>query len=156
MSRRTRLLRLAVPAAVVAGGLVALTGSSGSAAEPRHPYRPPFAAKHAAAKAEFEPNTVLVKFKPKTTAAARRAAVVRAGATAEDSVSSKVVKIKGEASAPELLKKLKADPNVALAALNYKRRATAVPNDEFYGTDQAAYLNTVSYTHLTLPTTERV
>jgi len=143
LSRRTRLLRLAVPAAVVAGGLVALTGSSGSAAEPRHPYRPPFAAKHAAAKAEFEPNTVLVKFKPKTTAAARRAAVVRAGATAEDSVSSKVVKIKGEASAPELLKKLKADPNVALAALNYKRRATAVPNDEFYGTDQAAYLNTI-------------
>ncbi|MET9269467.1 S8 family serine peptidase [Kribbella sp. NPDC003557] len=143
MSRRTRLLRLAVPAAVVASGLVALTGSSGSAAEPRHPYRPPFAAKHAAAKAEFEPNAVLVKFKPKATAAARKATVSRAGATAEDSVSSKVVKIKGDASAPELLKKLKADPNVELAALNYKRYATAVPNDEYYATDQAAYLNTV-------------
>ena len=44
---------------------------------------------------------------------------------------------------PELLKKVKADPTVELASLNYKRYATAVPNDEFYGTDQAAYLNTV-------------
>ncbi|NIK54742.1 S8 family serine peptidase [Kribbella shirazensis] len=143
MSRPTRFLRLAVPAAVIAAGLVTVTGSSGSAAEPRRPYRPPFAAQHGAAKAEFEPNAVLVKFKSKATSSARRAAVSRAGATAADQVSSNVVKVKGDASAPDLLKKLKADPSVELASLNYKRRATAVPNDEYYGTDQAAYLNTV-------------
>jgi len=137
------LLRLVVPAAVVASGLVALTGSSGSAAEPRRPYRPPFAAQQAPAKSEFEPNTVMVKFKPKATSSARKAAVTRAGATAEDSVASNVVKIKGELSAPELLKKVKADPAVELASLNYKRHATAVPNDEYYATDQKTYLNTV-------------
>ncbi|RZT07799.1 subtilisin family serine protease [Kribbella sp. VKM Ac-2569] len=143
MSRPTQLLRLALPAALVAAGLVALSGSSGSAAEPRRPYRPPFAGQHAAAKTEFEPNAVLVKFKPKATASARKAAVARAGATPDDQVSSNVVKVKGEAAAPDLLKKLKADPSVELASLNYKRHATAVPNDEYYGTDQAAYLNTV-------------
>ncbi|WP_405070825.1 S8 family serine peptidase [Kribbella sp. NBC_01510] len=118
-----------------------MTGSSGSAAEPR-PFRPAFAAHHNSAKAEFEPNTVMVKFKAKATSSARKAAVAKVGA-AEESVRSNVVKIKGDLSAPELLKKVKADPTVELASLNYKRYATAVPNDEFYGTDQAAYLNTV-------------
>ncbi|MEV5961911.1 S8 family serine peptidase [Kribbella sp. NPDC051952] len=130
-----------MPAAVVAGGLVAVTGSSGSAAEPR-PYRPGFAAHHSPAKAEFEPNTVMVKFKAKSTSSARKAAVAKVGA-AQESVSSTVVKIKGDLPAPELLKKVKADPAVELVSLNYKRHATAVPNDEFYGSDQAAYLNTV-------------
>lgn len=118
-----------------------MTGSSGSAAGPE-PYRPPFTAHHNTAKAEFEPNAVMVKFKPKTSSSARRAAVSKFGA-AEDSVSSNVVKIKGSLSAPELLKKIKADPTVELASLNYKRQMSAVPNDEYYGTDQAAYLNTV-------------
>ncbi|MGY4772709.1 S8 family serine peptidase [Kribbella sp. CWNU-51] len=130
-----------MPAAVVAGGLVVVTGSSGSAAEHR-PYRPAFTAHHNSGKAEFEPNAVMVKFKAKASSSARKAAVAKVGA-AEDSVSANVVKITGDLSAPELLKKVKADPTVELASLNYKRYATAVPNDEFYGTDQAAYLNTV-------------
>ncbi|HEY3558189.1 MAG TPA: S8 family serine peptidase [Kribbella sp.] len=101
------------------------------------------AAHHAGAKAEFEPNAVMVKFKAKATSATRKAAAARAGATATDRVSSNVVKLTGDIPAADLLKKVKADPNVELASLNYKRHATAVPNDEFYGTDQAAYLNTV-------------
>jgi subtilisin family serine protease len=136
------LLRLAVPAALVAGGLIAVTGSSGSAAEPR-PYRPAFPVKHSPAKAEFEPNAVMVKFKKKATTSARKAAVSKAGATAEQSVTSSVVRLTGKLSAPELLKKVKADPAVELASLNYKRRISAVPNDEWYAEDQAAPLNTV-------------
>ncbi|WP_203590449.1 S8 family serine peptidase [Streptomyces sp. SID13031] len=50
-------------------------------------------------------------------------------------------------SATELLKKVKADPAVELASLNYRRQVSSVPNDEFYpvvgNTGQAAYLNTV-------------
>jgi serine protease len=140
--RSVRLLRLAVPAALVAGSVVVLTGSSGSAAEPK-PYRPPFAVGHHGAKSEFEPNTVLVKFKPKATSSARKAAVSKYGATAEDPVASKVVKLKSDVPAPELLKKVKADPTVELASLNYKRYISAVPNDEYYATDQKTYLNTV-------------
>ncbi|TKK77026.1 hypothetical protein FDA38_29940 [Kribbella jiaozuonensis] len=117
-----------------------MTGSSGSAAQPK-PYRPPFTA-HPSAAAEFEPNAVMVKFKPKATTSARRAAVSKAGGSTEGSVASNVVKIKGELSAPDLLKKLKADPNVELASLNYKRYISAVPNDEYYNTDQKTYLGT--------------
>jgi serine protease len=142
LSRPARLLRLAVPAALVAAGLVVVTGSSGSAAEPR-PYHPPFKAQHNTAKAEYEPNAVMVKFKKKASTSARKAAVSRYGATADQSVTSTIVKLTGKVSAPELLKKVKADPTVELASLNYKRHIAAVPNDEYYGTDQAAYLNTV-------------
>ncbi|WP_329000564.1 S8 family serine peptidase [Kribbella sp. NBC_00709] len=136
--RPAHLLRLGLPAALVAGSLVVLTGSSGSAAQPR-PYSPPFT--HPSAQAEFEPNAVIVKFKLKATTAARRAAVAKVGGT-EDPVASNVVKIKGELSAPDLLKKMKADPNVELASLNYRRYISAVPNDEYYTTDQKTYLNT--------------
>ncbi|MGW1343267.1 S8 family serine peptidase, partial [Kribbella sp. NPDC002412] len=137
------MLRLAVPAALVAAGLVVVTGSSGSAAEPG-PYRPPFTAHQTASKAEFEPNSVMVKFKKKATNSARKAAVSKAGATADKSVAAAgVVKLTGDLPAPDLLKKVKADPAVELASLNYQRRIAAVPNDEWYGTDQAAYLNTV-------------
>ena len=142
LSLPARLLRLAVPAALVAGGLVALTGSSGSAAEPG-PYRPKFTAYQNTAKAEYEPNAVMVKFKKKATTSARKAAVSKFGATAEQSVTSSVVRLAGTLAAPDLLKKVKADPTVELASLNYKRRISAVPNDEWYGEDQAAYLNTV-------------
>jgi len=137
------LLRVGVPAALVAGSLVVLTSSSGSAAEPG-PYRPKFTShQQLAKKAEFEPNTVMVKFKPNATKSARKAALTKFRATSEQPLTDDLVKITGTASAPELLKKAKADPTVALASLNYKRHIDAVPNDEYYGTDQKAYLNTV-------------
>ncbi|MFI7066080.1 S8 family serine peptidase [Kribbella sp. NPDC050124] len=140
------MLRLAVPAALVAAGLVVVTGSSGSAAEPG-PYHPPFTAHHHSAKAEFEPNAVMVKFKKKATTSARKAAVSKLGAVAEQSVTSSVVRLTGKLSAPDLLKKVKADPTVEMASLNYKRRISAVPNDTYYpmfeGIGQSSYLNTV-------------
>ncbi|MGW7687059.1 S8 family serine peptidase [Kribbella sp. NPDC054772] len=145
LSRPTHLLRLVVPAALVAAGVIVVTGSSGSAAELR-PYRPAVSAHHDA-KPEFEPNSVLVKFKSKATASARRAAVSKLGATAKQPVTSSIVRLSGTLSAPELLKKAKADPAVELASLNYKRHTTAVPNDTYYpvsgGVGQASYLNTV-------------
>jgi hypothetical protein len=66
----------------------------------------------------------MVKFK--ATVAARRSAVAKAGGSTEDSVASNVVKVKGELAG--LLKKMKADPTVELASLNYKRYISAVPN----------------------------
>jgi subtilisin family serine protease len=140
--RPAHLLRLGLPAALAAGALVTLTSSSGSAAEPGV-YHPPFTAHHTNAKPEFEPNAVMVKFKAKTTTSARKAAVSKFGATAEDSVTSSVVRLKGTASAQDLLKKAKADPTVELASLNYKRHLTATPNDLYYKGVQKAYLDTV-------------
>jgi serine protease len=140
--RPAHLLRLGIPAALVAGALVTLTSSSGSAAQPG-PYRPPFPSTQQSAKAEFEPNAVVVRFKRKTTTSARQAAVSKVRATTEDSVSSDVVKLKGDIPAQDLLKKVKADPAVEVASLNYRRRIAAVPNDTYYGTGQKTYLDTV-------------
>ncbi|MET9314801.1 S8 family serine peptidase [Kribbella sp. NPDC003505] len=85
----------------------------------------------------------MVKFKEKATASARRAAASKVGATAADEAGDDIVKLKGKLAAPELLKKVKADPAVELASLSYNRRVAAVPNDPYYGSLQQAYLNTV-------------
>ncbi|TCO50507.1 subtilisin family serine protease [Kribbella antiqua] len=146
MFRPVHLLRLAVPAALVAGGLVVLASSSGSAAEPG-PYRPPVATKRSPATPQYEPNSVMVKFKKSASASARKSAVSKLRTTTEDSVSAGVVKLTGSVSAPELLKKVKADKTVELASLNYVRRISATPNDDYYpvfdGVGQSPYLNTV-------------
>ncbi|MFC9691249.1 S8 family serine peptidase [Kribbella sp. NPDC056951] len=131
--RPALLLRAAVPAALVAGSLVVLNGSSGTAAEDRTPFEPKFTNRHTpVGKAAYEPNAVIVKFKPSANVTKRKAVLSKYRTTTEDSVSDSAVKITGSASAPELLKKVKADPAVELASLNYIRRATAVPNDLYY------------------------
>ncbi|MFI5733478.1 S8 family serine peptidase [Kribbella sp. NPDC051587] len=132
---------MAVPAALIAGSLVVLTSSSGQAAEPG-PYRPPFPARQTV-KTEFQPNQVIVKFKPGATSKARTAALSRFRASGEASLTPNVVRVTGTDSATELLKKAKADPTVELAALNYIRHIDAVPNDLYYNGDQKAYLNTI-------------
>src|SRR5215207_2067521 len=140
MFRPAHLLRLGIPAALVAATLVTLTSSSGSAAEPG-PYRPPSALKKFA-KPGFEPNSVVVKFKKQATTSARKSALSRLRITTDDSVTAATVRLTGDLPAPELLKKVKADPTVELASLNYVRKVSATPNDEYYATDQKTSLST--------------
>ena len=143
LSRPTQLLRLAVPAALVAAGLVALSGSSGTAAVSAEPnvlhakFRPSTASGPA-----YDAKSVIVKFKPKATTSARKAALAKAKGTPDVSVTSDVVTVTGDAPAPELLKKVKADPSVELASLNYIRKKSATPNDWLY-TNYQKYLSTV-------------
>ncbi|MFF1819945.1 S8 family serine peptidase [Kribbella sp. NPDC058245] len=148
--RPAHLLRAAVPAALVAGALVVLNGSSGAAAEDRTPVVPKFENRHTPpGKPTYEPNAVVVKFKPGATASARKAVLSKFRTKTEDSVSSTTVKITGTTPAPELLKKVKADPTVEMASLNYVRYATAVPNDLYYPMydsgrwGQASSMNTI-------------
>ncbi|NIK62300.1 S8 family serine peptidase [Kribbella shirazensis] len=98
--------------------------------------------RHETSTPDVEPNVVMVKFKKKATASARRAAVSKVGVV-EEEASSGVVKLKGNAAAQDLLKKVKGDPAVEVASLSYRRRIAAVPNDPYYGSVQQAYLNTV-------------
>ena len=141
--RPAHLLRLGLPAAMVAATLVAVTGSSGTAdvaAEPR-----PFKAKFrpdTQTRPAYDAKSVLVKFKPKATTSARKAALSKVKATPEGSVSSDVVTVTGDGRATDLLKKVKADPAVEIASLNYLRHADATPNDYLYFNYQK-YLPTV-------------
>ncbi|WBQ06749.1 S8 family serine peptidase [Kribbella sp. CA-293567] len=138
--RPAHLLRLGIPAALVAATLVTLTSSSSTAAP--EPHKPKFRS-HTAAKPEFEPNAVLVKFKKKASTAARNATASKLRTTAAKSVAGDVVKLTGDVPAAELLKKAKADPAVELASLNYRRYATATPNDYYYNSYQKGNLTGV-------------
>ncbi|GAA3550695.1 S8 family serine peptidase [Kribbella ginsengisoli] len=139
--RPAHLLRLGIPAALVAATLVAVTGSASQAAQPG-PYTPKFTA-HDATGPKYDPNSVVVKFKPSATKAARQSALSRFKSKTDDSVTAETVEVTGELPAPELLKKVKADPTVELASLNYKRHISAIPNDEYYGEDQSIFASTV-------------
>ncbi|MET9268869.1 S8 family serine peptidase [Kribbella sp. NPDC003557] len=136
-----QVLRLVLPAALVATTLVAVTGSSGTAAEPR-----PFEAKPTIGKPagpSYEANSVLVKFKSKATTSARKAAMAKIHGKPDVSVtSSEVVTVTGDVPAPDALKRLKTDPSVELASLNYIRHKLATPADPFYANYQK-YLPTV-------------
>ncbi|MFG1820031.1 S8 family serine peptidase [Kribbella sp. NPDC049174] len=139
--RPAAVVRLGVPAALVAATLVAVTGSSGQAAQPQpKPKQLPFSSGQTVA---YDPHSVLVKFRPKASAAARKQALSKSASKARASVAADVVAVTGTVPAPQLLKKLKADPSVELASLNYLRKATATPNDEFYAAGFQHYLPTV-------------
>ncbi|WP_427889924.1 S8 family serine peptidase [Kribbella sp. GL6] len=135
-----------MPAALVAAGLIALTGSSGTAAQ-SGPYRPPSAVPRTPAAPQFEANAAVVKFKASASTADREAAITILGATTEDSLGAGFVRLTSADTAPELVNKAKAQSAVELASLNYKRWITAVPNDSYYpvlnGAGQASYLNTI-------------
>ena len=137
--RPATLVRLGVPAALIAATLVAVTGSSGQAAQPK-PKKLPFSTGQTAA---YDPHSVLVKFRPKASASARKQALSKSASKAGASLAADVVAVTGTVPAPELLKKLKADPSVELASLNYLRKATATPNDEAYAEGFQRYLPTV-------------
>ncbi|MFF0338444.1 S8 family serine peptidase [Kribbella sp. NPDC004875] len=132
-----------VSAAVIAAGLVVVTSSSGHAdvsAAPnvrRVKFQPGTANGPA-----YDPKSVIVQFKPKTTSSARKAALAKVKGTPKASVTADIVTVTGDVPAPELLKKVKADPTVELASLNYIRRKSATPNDWLY-TNYQKYLPTV-------------
>lgn len=141
--RPAHLLRLGLPAAMVAATLVAVTGSSGTAevsAEPR-PIQAKFRPDTASGPA-YDAKSVVVKFKPKASTSARKAALAKVKATPDVSVTADVVTVTGDVPAADLLKKVKADPAVELASLNYTRRTSATPNDWLYANYQR-YLPTV-------------
>ncbi|MDX6262167.1 MAG: serine protease [Kribbellaceae bacterium] len=139
--RPAHLLRLGIPAALVAATLVAVTGSASQAAQPG-PYTPKFTS-HGATGPKYDPSSVVVKFKPTATKAARQSALSRFKGKTDDSLTAKTVELTGDLPAAELLKKVKADPTVELASLNYVRKISAIPNDEFYGEDQSIFASTV-------------
>ncbi|WP_238165628.1 S8 family serine peptidase [Kribbella caucasensis] len=138
-------MKLGVPATLVATTLVTLTGSSVSAAEPK-PFYNAFnvpARQLAPAAEAYDPHSVLVKFSPKATSSARKSVLAKHNSRqAATLATDDYVTVTSNGAAPDLLKKLKAEPSVELASLDYIRKADATPNDEYYASDQG-YLSTI-------------
>ncbi|MEU4392806.1 S8 family serine peptidase [Kribbella sp. NPDC023855] len=129
---------------MVATTMVAVTGSSSTAdvsAQPR-PFRAQTALQKPVGGPEYDAKSVLVKFKRKATPSARKAALAKVKGRANVAVTEDAVTVTGELPAPELLKKVKADPAIELASLNYIRHKSATPNDPLYANYQK-YLPTV-------------
>ncbi|MGZ0151800.1 S8 family serine peptidase [Kribbella sp. WER1] len=142
--RPAQSLRLAVPAALVAATLVAVTGSSGTAevVGVPHPFKVSSRPERGMAKPVYDAKSVVVRFKAKASASVRKAAVAKAKGTSKATEAEDVVTVTGDVPAPELLKRMKAEPAVAEASLNYIRRKTATPGDLYY-TNYQKYLPTV-------------
>ncbi|GAA1507632.1 S8 family serine peptidase [Kribbella lupini] len=129
-----------MPAALVAATLVTVTGSS-VGAEQFKPYVVKSVAGRTAESAAAS-NAALVKFRSGASKAARAQALGKAGGRAGASIGGDVVRVTGDRPATELVKKLKAEPAVQLASLDYIRKISATPNDAYYGGYQT-YLSTV-------------
>ncbi len=143
--RPSHLLKLGLPAALVASGLVVLSSSSVTAAEPTAFVRLPAPAAPAkgAAPETFDPHTVMVKFSAKSSAAARSTVLAKHNSRQAASLSTgDFVTVSSSAPAADLLKKLKAEPTVEAASLDYTRQVDATPNDQFYRSEQG-YLSTI-------------
>ena len=144
--RPALLLRLGLPAALVAATLVTVTGSSVTAAPPAPtPFYNAFPAPKRPVepvKAEYDPHSVLVKFSAKASAAARQNVLTKLKGRQAAAATGDYATVTSDATAPDLLKKLKAEPSIELASLNYVRKAAATPNDTYYSSKQA-YLSTI-------------
>src|SRR5882757_1708960 len=122
-----------------------MTGSSVSAAEPKPIYdafRVPTRQLTPAAES-YDPHSVLVKFSAKASQSARSSVLAKHNSRQAATLGTDdYVTVSSDAAAPDLLKKLKAEPSVELASLNYTRKAQATPNDQYYAVDQK-YLSTI-------------
>ncbi|SCE80874.1 type VII secretion-associated serine protease mycosin [Micromonospora mirobrigensis] len=92
----------------------------------------------------YDPHAVLVKFKSGTARSAKDRALSRRAARIASQVGrTGYVKVSTEGSATELLAALRKDPTVASVSLDYQRRTTASPNDEFYAYGDQEYLKSL-------------
>ncbi|MFI7522808.1 S8 family serine peptidase [Micromonospora globbae] len=141
-----RLRRAAVAASTLL--LLGATAPAAYAAQPSSPTpagqqlpRPERARQ--AADPEFDPHSVLVRFKKGASAAAKDRALAARGASRTREVrGTGYVEVRSDTAASDLLLRLRDDPAVADVTLDYRRRAAATPNDPYFAGSQS-YLETV-------------
>ncbi|MDI1464266.1 S8 family serine peptidase [Catellatospora sp. KI3] len=98
---------------------------------------------HNAKGRDYNPDTLLVRFKPDAAAAAKDKALSARGMRSAGAVAGTgYVRVSAKGAAAKLLRELQADPAVASVSLDYRRKMAVVPNDSWYATDQG-YLNTI-------------
>jgi len=129
-------IRLVALSALVGSTLVPATATSALPAEPPGPAdlkmkQLPRPERQPAKAASYDPHTVLVRFKPGASAAARDAALRSRSATKVRTIGG-YVKVRTLGSATDLLRRLKTDATVETATLDYARTKAAVPNDPGY------------------------
>src|SRR6266545_2835636 len=141
------LSRLAVLLALVSSSLVPASVANASApaetGQPslhlkrlQRPERPQAGAE------QYDPHTVLVKFRPGTSAATRRAAIQDRKANDQGPIAG-YVKVRTAGAAQDLVKALRNDPAVQTATFDYARSLDSTPNDYYYVHGKQQNLNAV-------------
>ncbi|MEU8259299.1 S8 family serine peptidase [Micromonospora sp. NPDC048999] len=93
---------------------------------------------------DFDPDAVLVRFKPDASKSAKDRVLSRSGVRTASAVSgTSWVRVHADASAGDLMRSLRDDPAVAGVSLDYKRTASGKPNDPAYAYGIQPYLDTV-------------
>lgn len=91
-----------------------------------------------------EPHTVLVQFKAGVSATAReRALKSRGGRSAGTIPGTSFIKVTTKGRAADVARELGRDPKVRRVSLDYRRTASAVPNDPGYVYNDQEYLKTI-------------
>ncbi|HEX2773485.1 MAG TPA: S8 family peptidase, partial [Micromonosporaceae bacterium] len=140
---------VAASALVVVGSMIPVayavqSSSQKSAVKPAAKHLPRPERPRDAKEREFDPHSILVRFKSGASAAAKDRALKGRGATHAGAVrGTGYVEARTKGAAADLLRRLRTDSAVADVSLNYRRRVTATPNDEFYTFGDQSYLNTV-------------
>lgn len=91
-----------------------------------------------------EPHTVLVQFKAGISATARERALKSRGGRSTGTIpGTSFVKVTTKGAAADVARELRNDPKVRRVSLDYRRTASAVPNDPGYVYNDQDYLKTV-------------
>ena len=95
-------------------------------------------------KPAFDAKSLLVRFKSGVSTATKDKTLAGHGARSLGTVrGTRYVKVRTDRPAPDVLRALQKEPSVQSVELNFRRRASAVPNDPAYAYGDQAYLNTV-------------
>lgn len=91
-----------------------------------------------------EPHTVLVQFKAGISATARERAIKSRGGRSTGTIpGTSFIKVTTKGRAADVARELGKDPKVRRVSLDYRRTASAVPNDPGYVYNDQAYLKTI-------------
>lgn len=95
-------------------------------------------------KDDYDPDTLLVRFKPGTSSASKDRAVGKHGAKRAGALPhNRYEQVRADGKAARIAPSLRKDPAVADVAYNFRRTTTATPNDPAYAQGYQKYLKTI-------------
>lgn len=95
-------------------------------------------------KDDYDPDTLLVRFKPGTSSASKDRAVGKHGAKRAGALPhNRYEQVRADGKAARIAQLLRKDPAVADVSYNFRRTTTATPNDPAYAQGYQKYLKTI-------------
>lgn len=131
---------LAVAVVPAVSSLSASANEFGDVKRLERPERP----RSVKSKDDYDPDTLLVRFKPGASEAAKDRAAGKHGAKRAGALPhNRYEQVRADGKAARIAQSLRKDPAVADVAFNFRRTTTATPNDPAYAQGYQNYLKTI-------------